>query len=46
VYVEEAEMIYLLLLYGKDEQTDLTSDQKRELGKVIKRIKDGFKRKL
>jgi len=44
VYVESAEKIYLLFLYGKDQQDDLTAEQKKQLGAVVKRIKDALKR--
>jgi hypothetical protein len=44
VYVEYAEKIYLLFLYGKDEQDDLTVEQKKQLGALVKRIKDALKR--
>jgi mRNA-degrading endonuclease RelE of RelBE toxin-antitoxin system len=44
VYIEDVGTIYLLLLYGKDEQDDLTPLQKKQLGAVITRIKDALKR--
>jgi hypothetical protein len=33
-----------MLSYGKDEQDDLTAEQKKQLGAVIKRIKDALNR--
>jgi len=44
VYIEDIGTIYLLLLYAKDEQDDLTPQQKKQLGAVVMRIKDALKR--
>lgn len=45
VYAEEVGKIYLLLLYGKDEQDDLTPDQKKQLKVLIQRIKNALRGK-
>lgn len=39
LHVAEADVIVLMDIYGKDEQEDLTTDQK----KVLKRLADGCK---
>lgn len=39
LHVAEADVILLMDIYGKDEQEDLTTDQK----KVLKRLADGYK---
>ena len=39
LHVAEADVIVLMDIYGKDEQEDLTTDQK----KVLKRLADGYK---
>ena len=40
LHVAEADIVYLMDIYGKDEQDDLTSDQK----KILKRLAEGIKR--
>lgn len=44
IFLEDVGVIYLLLLYPKNEQLDLTSDQKKQVRTVVQRIKDGHKR--
>jgi hypothetical protein len=44
IFLERHEIVYLLLLYGKNDQADLTSDQRKAVAKLVKRIKDGYKR--
>lgn len=39
VYLEKSERIYLLDIYSKHEQTDLTPKQARQLGEVVRAIK-------
>ena len=39
LHVAEADVIYLMDIYGKDEQEDLTADQK----KILKRLADEYK---
>jgi hypothetical protein len=39
IYVEEVSFIALLLLYDKDEATDLSSSEKRHIGEVAKDIR-------
>lgn len=46
IFLEEVEIVYLILLYSKNEQADLTPDQKKQVGKVLERIKDGYRRGL
>jgi len=38
--VKHKEIVYLLLCYPKDEQDDLTADQKKKLKTVIKQLKE------
>jgi hypothetical protein len=40
LHVAEADVIYLMDIYGKDEQEDLTADQKR----ILKRLAEETKR--
>ena len=40
LHVAEVDIIYLLDIYGKDEQDDLTADQK----KILKTLADQYKR--
>jgi hypothetical protein len=40
LHVAEAGVIYLMDIYGKNEQEDLTADQK----KILKRLADAYKR--
>jgi len=40
LHVAEADVVYLMDIYGKGEQEDLTADQK----KVLKRLADEYKR--
>jgi hypothetical protein len=44
VFLEDVEIIYLLLLYPKNEQDDLTPDQKKQVKSIVQRIKDSYKR--
>ena len=39
-YIERRETIYLLFIYGKTEQYDLTSDQKKVIAKFVKAIEE------
>lgn len=38
--VEQAECIYLLMIYGKDKKEDLTADEKRILTHLAERIRE------
>jgi hypothetical protein len=40
LHIAEADTIYLMDIYGKDEQDDLTADQK----KILRRLADAYKR--
>ncbi len=40
LHVAEADVIYLMDIYGKDEQDDLDADQK----KILKKLAEGYKR--
>jgi len=42
LYLEHRGRIYLLYLYGKNEQDDLTAEQKKELKEIADLIKGGF----
>lgn len=44
LYLERAEVVYLLLLYGKDEQADLTPAQKKQVAEVVRSIKESYKK--
>lgn len=44
LFLEAADVVFLLLLYGKDEQDDLTSDQKKQIGQLVREIKGGYRR--
>jgi len=39
IYIEIAEVIYLLHFYGKNEKADLSMAEKNELAKMIKELK-------
>ena len=41
LYVERRGHVYLLFLFGKNKQVDLSPDQKRELKQIVARIKKG-----
>lgn len=43
VYLEKAERIYLLLFYSKREQEDLTPQQAKQVGELVKRLKEAYK---
>jgi hypothetical protein len=42
-FFDEESPLYALLLYGKNEQVDLTSQQKREITAMASSIKGGAK---
>ncbi|MBP6012903.1 MAG: type II toxin-antitoxin system RelE/ParE family toxin [Alphaproteobacteria bacterium] len=44
-YYDENAPVYLLMLFAKNEQSDLNADDKKELAKVISAIKDRHKRR-
>ena len=39
LYLEDRGRIYLLFLYGKNEQSDLSADQKKVVAKLVEKIK-------
>jgi hypothetical protein len=45
LYLAEHAVIYLLFVYGKDEQSTLTAQQKRALKGVVDAIKDEWKQR-
>lgn len=44
VYFEVHDRIYLLYIYGKNEQEDLTREQARMLGEIVKEAKEELRR--
>jgi hypothetical protein len=40
LYLEQRGIIYLLYFYGKDEQSDLSSEQKKRVGNLARMIKE------
>ena len=43
VYFEVHDRIYLLYIYGKNEQEDLTREQAKMLGEIVRETKEGLK---
>jgi len=39
-YIEQGGQIYLLMIFNKDEQDDLTKDQKKTLAKLIQELRE------
>ncbi len=39
-YIEQDGQIYLLMIFSKDEQDDLTKDQKKTLAKLIQELRE------
>ena len=39
-YIEQDGQIYLLMIFTKDEQDDLTKDQKKTLAKLIQELRE------
>jgi len=39
-YIEQEGRIFLLMIFSKDEQDDLTSEQKKKLAKAIQELKE------
>lgn len=42
LYLEKAGIVYLMFIFAKNEQENLTSEQKRELAAIGKEIKDRY----
>ena len=45
LHVPEAGCIYFVAVYGKDEQDDLTADQKRQLKAIAEQTKDTLRKR-
>ncbi len=39
-YIEQEGQIFLLMIFSKDEQDDLTSEQKKKLAKAVQELKE------
>jgi hypothetical protein len=39
-YIEQEGQIFLLMIFSKDEQDDLTREQKKELAKAVQKLKE------
>ncbi|CAN5533967.1 MAG: type II toxin-antitoxin system RelE/ParE family toxin [Pyrinomonadaceae bacterium] len=40
LYLEKNELIYLLVFYGKNDQDNLTPEEKKQVARTVKMIKD------
>lgn len=43
IYLERNKRIYLLLFYSKNEQDELSSDEKKQIASLVKQLKEIYK---